>query len=191
MSRSWRAISKPSVFSKITLRRACATSPTRLLEQQHARALRGAAADAPAQLMQLREAEALGVLDHHQRRVRHVDADLDHGRRHQHVDLAARRTRAIAAAFSSRLHAAVQQPDARAPGSVARQLGVQRDRRLQLELLRLLDQRAHPVRLPPFRALLARPARRSRPRRFWLTSRVTTGVRPGGISSITDTSRSA
>ena len=39
------------------------------------------AADPPAQLMELREPEALGVLDEHHRRVRHVDPDLDHGRR--------------------------------------------------------------------------------------------------------------
>ena len=47
-----------------------------------------AAPDTPAELVQLREAEALGVLDQHHRRVRHVHADLDHRRRHQHVDLA-------------------------------------------------------------------------------------------------------
>ena len=29
--------------------------------------------------MQLREAEALGMLDHHDGRFRHVDADLDYG----------------------------------------------------------------------------------------------------------------
>ena len=38
----------------------------------------GAAADAAAQLVQLREPEALGVLDHHDGRLRHVDADFDH-----------------------------------------------------------------------------------------------------------------
>ena len=59
------------------------------------------AADAPAQLVELREPEALGVLDDHHRRVGHVDAHLDHRRRHEHVDLA-RRKRAIAA-FARRL----------------------------------------------------------------------------------------
>ena len=44
-----------------------------------------AAADPPAQLMQLRYAEALSVLDQHHRRVGHIDADLDHGRGHEHV----------------------------------------------------------------------------------------------------------
>ena len=39
----------------------------------------GAAADAAAQLVKLRQAEAFGVLDHHDRRRWHVYADLDHG----------------------------------------------------------------------------------------------------------------
>jgi hypothetical protein len=38
--------------------------------------------------VQLREPEALGVLDEHHRRVGHVDADLDHRRGDQHVELA-------------------------------------------------------------------------------------------------------
>ena len=44
--------------------------------------------DAPAQLVQLREAEAVGVEDDHHRRLGHVDADLHDGRAHQHVELA-------------------------------------------------------------------------------------------------------
>jgi hypothetical protein len=84
-SRSCRAISKPSVFSKITLRRSRAVVRQGLLEQQHAHAVGGTAADAAAQLVQLRQAEALGVLDDHERRIGHVDAHLDHGRRDQHV----------------------------------------------------------------------------------------------------------
>lgn len=43
---------------------------------QHAVGLRAAAPDASAQLMQLTEAEALGILNDHQRRVRHIHADL-------------------------------------------------------------------------------------------------------------------
>ena len=59
-----------------------------------------AAADPAAQLVQLRQPEALGLLDQHHRRVRHVDADLDHARRHQHVGLAGGE-RAIASSFCS------------------------------------------------------------------------------------------
>ncbi len=46
-----------------------------------------AAPDPPAELVQLRQAEALGALDQHRRRVRHVDPNLDHRRRHQDVEL--------------------------------------------------------------------------------------------------------
>ena len=49
----------------------------RAVEQQAGRVL-GAAADAAAQLMELREAEAFRMLDHHDGRFRHVDPDLDH-----------------------------------------------------------------------------------------------------------------
>ena len=52
-----------------------------------------AAPDAPAQLVQLRDPEALGVLDQHHGRVRHVDPDLDHRRRDEHVGLAGRERR--------------------------------------------------------------------------------------------------
>jgi len=49
----------------------------RRLGHQQAQSRRGAAADPAAELVQLGHAEPLGVHDHHHRRVRHVDADLD------------------------------------------------------------------------------------------------------------------
>ena len=49
----------------------------RLLVQQDAQALRRAAPHSPAQLMQLRQPHALGVVDHHQAGVRHIHADFD------------------------------------------------------------------------------------------------------------------
>src|SRR5579885_2779691 len=54
---------------------------------EQAVALLAAAPDAAAQLVQLREPEAVGFLHDHDRRVRDVDADLDHGRRDEHVEL--------------------------------------------------------------------------------------------------------
>ena len=45
--------------------------------------------DPAAQLVQLADAEAVRVQHHHDRRVRDVDADLDDGRRDQHVELPA------------------------------------------------------------------------------------------------------
>ena len=47
-----------------------------------------ATTDTPTELVKLRETEAVGVLDQHHRRVRHVHTNLDDRRRHQHVDLA-------------------------------------------------------------------------------------------------------
>ena len=47
-----------------------------------------ASADAPAQLVQLADAEPVGIDHHHHRRIRHVDADLDDGGTHQDIDLA-------------------------------------------------------------------------------------------------------
>src|SRR5918994_1013886 len=43
--------------------------------------------DPTAQLMELREPESLRILDEHDARVRHVDADLDDGRGHEYVHL--------------------------------------------------------------------------------------------------------
>ena len=58
------------------------------VRDEDAVALVPAAADAPAQLVELAQAEALGVLDYHQRRVRDVDADLYDRRGDEHVCLA-------------------------------------------------------------------------------------------------------
>ena len=44
------------------------------------------AADAAAQLVQLRQAEAVGAVDHDGVGGGHVDAALDDGRAHQHVE---------------------------------------------------------------------------------------------------------
>src|SRR5262245_65119329 len=47
-----------------------------LIEKKTSR-LGAAPADPPAQLMELRQAETFGILDHHHRRFRNVDTDLD------------------------------------------------------------------------------------------------------------------
>ena len=70
-----------------------------------------AAPDAPAQLVELREPEALGVVDDHHRRRRHVDADLDHRGRDEHVELAGAQ-RAHPASRSTAVEPAVHEPDA-------------------------------------------------------------------------------
>src|SRR5690606_34752986 len=53
---------------------------------EDADALALAAPDAPAQLVELSEPETLRLLDDHDVRVGHVDADLDDGRRDDGVD---------------------------------------------------------------------------------------------------------
>ena len=71
-----------------------------------------AAADAAAQLVELGEAEALGVFNQHERGVRHVDADLDDGGGDEHVDLM-RGESAHDGVLFLRLHLAVDGGDAK------------------------------------------------------------------------------
>ena len=121
--------------------------------EQHADARAAAAADAAAQLVQLRQAEALGVLDDHERCVGHVDADLDHRRCDEDRDLAAGEERHHGRLLGGR-HAAVQQADHPA-GQRRAELAVRRGRVLQVERGRLVDERTDPVRLPAARRFVA------------------------------------
>ncbi|MFO0873768.1 MAG: hypothetical protein U0575_07315 [Phycisphaerales bacterium] len=86
ISKSRSAMRKPSVVSAIAARRASPSGVVGWATRMHA--LRRASPDASAKLMKLGEAEALGVLDHHHRCIGHVDADLDHDRRDERIDLA-------------------------------------------------------------------------------------------------------
>jgi hypothetical protein len=94
----------------MTFSRARASLAQRLGIEQDAHRRVGAAPDPAAQLVQLGKAEALGVLDHHQAGVGHIDADLDHRGRHQHLDLVAQR-RPPSRRPSRRLEPAVHQAD--------------------------------------------------------------------------------
>ena len=82
-----------------------------LVAEQQAVALVGAAADAPAELVELRESEAVGAFDHHHRRVRDVDADFDDGGRDEDVGVAVAEA-AHHFVLLLRRHAAVQQLEA-------------------------------------------------------------------------------
>ena len=104
-----------------------------------------AAPDPAAQLVELGEAEPLGALDDHQRRIGHVDPDLDHRRRDQHRQLAggeARHHRILVRP----LHPPVDQPDL-----VLAEAQLEHARALLgrggVALLALLDQRADPIGL--------------------------------------------
>ena len=93
-----------------------------------------AASDPATQLVQLGDAEPVGITDHHHRGVGHVDTDLDHGGGDQHVGLAGGEPAHHGVLLLGR-ELAVQQlhPDPGQPA--AGQLGVEvlgGDRRLQL-----------------------------------------------------------
>ena len=64
--------------------------------------------------MQLGEAEALGMLDHHDGRLGHIDAHFDDGGRHEHGQSRRVLKRAIAASRSGAFHAAMHEIDFRA-----------------------------------------------------------------------------
>ena len=159
--RSTSASLKPSRSVAIASSRRRARLRRRVAEQDAERLVL-AAAHAAAELVELREAVALGPLDDHHRRVRHVDPDLDHAGRDEHVGGAGgeplHRPRLLA-----RGHLPVQQLDLEVPqlagGEPLRLLGG----RLGLELLRALDQRADEVRLPALAQPLAHELVGARP----------------------------
>ena len=150
-----------------------------------------AAPDPAAQLVQLRQAEALGVLDHHHRRVGHVDADLDHRGRHEHVR--SRRPRSghhgvlLLAGFMRPCSSPTRDLGQRAlpaprPSAVAASH--------VLELLGLLDQRIDDVGLAARLRARGAAARRRLGAPLARRRRCAIGVRPGGSSSTTEQSRS-
>ena len=179
-----RCGSRPSVSSSAREPRLAVLGAAARDEQ--AGAAPRAAADAAAQLVELREAEALGVLDHHQRRVRR--------RRRRPRSPSSRPARCVSPASKRAIdglaRGGVIRPCTRSTRDVRRapRRCAPRDSRrgAQVELLRLLDERVDDVRL-----LAARERRRGAARS---TSRalarraaasVTIGVRPGGSSSST------
>jgi hypothetical protein len=138
--------------------------------------------------MELREPETLGVLDDHERRVRHVDADLDHGGRNEQLDAAGLEVLHDACLFGGR------EPAVHQPHREFRQLGreprVRVDRGLQVDRpdSSISGHTQYAWRPSPH---ASRMRRTTSSRRLPATSLVMTGFRPGGSSSITDTSRSA
>ena len=104
--------------------------------------------------MELAEAVALGVLDEHHGRVRDVDADLDHGRRDEHVR-AAGGERLHRLLLLLRAHLAVHQDHAVVLELAAAQALELGRGRAGLQRLGLLHQRADHERLPARVELLA------------------------------------
>ncbi len=104
-----------------------------------------AASDAPAQLMQLREAEAIGIHDQHDRGVRDIDADFDHRRADENVDVAG--FESLHRCFLvSRRHAPVQHRDL-AMGKAFADRFESLLERLQVQLFRFFDDRIDNVDL--------------------------------------------
>ncbi|GAA2935174.1 hypothetical protein GCM10020221_33680 [Streptomyces thioluteus] len=138
------------------------------LRDQEAQARRGTPPDASAQLVQLRDAEPVGVHDHHDRGVGDVHPDLDHRGRDQHVHLAGGEP-PHDVVLGLRLHPAVQHLDAQPGQRALRQLpgDVQDGQRWPLLvpvgvalgrlLLLVADARADHVRLVAALDLLAHP----------------------------------
>ena len=97
--------------------------------------------------MELREAEALGVLDDHHRRVRHVDANFDDGRGDQQVDLTGderghHRSFSLGFILPQQRHAELGE-------HFEREMFGHRRRRAQVDLFAVLDQRIDDIRLTP------------------------------------------
>ncbi|MNJ37667.1 hypothetical protein D3C77_324960 [compost metagenome] len=118
-------------------------------------ARRTATTDPAAQLVQLGQAQAFGVLDNHQAGVGHVDPDFDDRGRHQQLQLALLEFGHDRRLFS-RLHAPVDQADAQFAQGTAELLeggfgG------LAGQFLGLFDQGADPVGLAPLGASGAYP----------------------------------
>ena len=111
--------------------------------------------------MELREAEAVGLLHDHDRRVRDVDPDLDHGRRDEDVQLA-RLERGHHAPALVRAQASVHAADSvTAKLGRAQPLGFLLGRTRHARLGRL-DQRADDVGLTPVVEMPAQPRVRLR-----------------------------
>ena len=115
--------------------------------QQHAGRCRRAAPHATPQLVQLAEAKAFSMLDHHQRGIGHVHTNLNHGSADQHSHVAVGEQRHHGQLFC-RGHARMQQADQHARQGRAQGLkgggGVD-----EVDVLAFLNQRADPVDLPP------------------------------------------
>ena len=97
--------------------------------------------------MQLRETEAVGVFDDHDRRVGNVDADLHHGRRHQHVDVAGPE-RVHRCFLLARRQLPVEQTEAQTRELLFAETLVLLRGGLGLRARRALDEWADDVRLP-------------------------------------------
>ena len=183
--RSISASRKPSSCSRAPAAAADSFGP-----EEQAQRLVLAAADAPAQLVQLRDPVALGVLDEHDRGVGHVDADLDDRRGDEDVGLAGREARpSRAASRRGRIWPCSSATrKSRSSPAASRSYSAVAARRLQR--LGLLDERADDEGLAPGAQLLADPLVGAGALALAAGTCVAIGWRPCGSSRSSVTSRS-
>ena len=114
--------------------------------------------------MEGRESEALCIFDHHDRSVRDIDTDLDHGRRDKDPDLPCSEGRHDSILFI-RLHPAMQHGD-RKVGKDSFELFRPVDDVFCMDLFIFFDHRADYIDLMSCEQLLLEKAHRIRPPRF-------------------------
>ncbi len=188
-SRSFCATAKPSFVARSTPRRSRASSDSGGPIQQHAGRRLRPAPDAAAQLVQLRQAHALGVLDDHQRRVRHVDTDLDDRRRDEQIELGGLE-RAHDDILLRRLSCGRESSRCGRSAAPRRARARARSRRANRRA-RTPRSAGKPSRPAARLHTAPRRARRARRAAARARRRSCTGWRPGGSSPITEQSRSA
>ena len=113
----------------------------------------GAAGDAAAELMELGQAERIGVEDRHQGRIGNVDPDLDDTRRHEDIDLRGAKL-LHHFVFFLRRHPAMDEPEAKGLEWPVGQMLMGTRNALQTAL-RFLDGRNDDIPLPPLAELAA------------------------------------
>ena len=112
-----------------------------------------AAADASPKLVQLADAEPVGIHHHHHRRIRHVHADLDDGGTHQDIDLARAERRhhgVLLVAGQPTVHQAQAQSGQRPVAQLFEERHHRGSRRTLIVLgglVALIDARCHDIRL--------------------------------------------
>ena len=121
---------------------------------EDAKRLLAAAPHATAQLVQLRQAKALGVFDDHHRGIGHIHPNLDDRGADQDLDPVLLKILHDRGLFFG-CHAPVQQGHGELGQRAVAQLVVGFDRRFIIHLFRFFDQRIYHVHLPPLAHLIA------------------------------------
>ncbi len=156
-------------------------------DEQTVRLIR-AAPDAPAQLMQLRQTEAIRAFDQHDGRVGNIHADFDDGCRNEDVVLLVAEFE-HGLVFFTRTHLAMQQSQFQIGEDFFRESLVIVYGGAGFDLFALFDERINDERLFAVLDLTAHNVN-ARSRSCGRSTNVLMGIRPAGISSMMERSRS-